>query len=221
MDVSTPAKQLGVAILEDDTALVSKLTHAIDSAPQLHVVASFNDVHSCANWLEASAPEIFLVDLQLPDGSGVEIIRKAAEKNVACIVLTAFADERSVVSALQAGATGYLLKDSDDPQIVESIILVANGESPINPKIANFVLKYFAPPPPDTSVEYEVAHLSAREKDVLTLIAQGRSYSEVGNRLQLSINTVRSHIRRIYQKLDVNSSGEAVYRATRQQLISG
>lgn len=220
-------KVYSVLLLEDEKPTREHLVAVIDRHPQLSL---FGEASSCAEaqqLMEADAPDVLLADLGLPDGSGTDIIRTAKEKHPAmeAMVLTVFEDESSVVAALEAGATGYLLKEQAFDQLGDSILSLMRGESAISPKVARYLLKRFMPSTeekqqslvqPDQDGDI---HLTDRECEVLSLIARGYSYDEIGSSLKLSTNTIRAHIRNIYRKLAVRSRSEAVFEATQLGLI--
>jgi DNA-binding NarL/FixJ family response regulator len=163
-----------------------------------------------------------MADIGLPDGSGIDIIREAQQKHpkMEVMVLTVFEDEQSVVEALEAGATGYLLKEHAFERLGESVMALMQGESTISPKVARFLLKRFTPATEDKpKAELSSRSLTGRECEVLELIAKGYSYNEVGDSLKLSTNTIRAHIRNIYRKLAVKSRSEAVFEAAQLGLI--
>jgi DNA-binding NarL/FixJ family response regulator len=171
-----------------------------------------------------------LVDLGLPDMDGVDLIRHAAQRCPACdvLVVTMFADDAHVLASIEAGATGYLLKDAARDRITDSIHEVIAGGSPISPSIARRVLARFriaphaappgpapaaTPPPPDPSP------LSERETEILHLVAKGLSFDAVGELLGISSHTVVTHVKKIYRKLAVHSRAEAVYEAGQMGLL--
>lgn len=212
---------LSVVLIEDDQVLQNHLASVIDSHKDLDVAAAFATLADSLNWLEHARADMALVDLDLPDGSGDEFILKARQCNIECMVLTVFADEQHVTQAIRAGASGYLLKDADSGHVVESILQLLDGQSPISPGIARHILKHFSYPDhkEDGDGASEDFNLTPREIDVLGLIARGYSYQEVADRTRASINTVRTHVRHIYAKLEAHSRSEAVYKAANVGII--
>lgn len=202
--------------------------HWLADTPQLTL---FGEASCCADahhLLQKGAPDVLLADIGLPDGSGIDIIRESREKypKMEAMVLTVFGDEENVVAALEAGATGYLLKEHAFEHLGESIIALMRGESAISPKVARFLLKRFSPSvaggsekPERDKRESSDVHLTERECEVLALIAKGYSYIEIGESLNLSTNTIRAHIRNIYRKLAVRSRSEAVFEAAQLGII--
>lgn len=204
-----------VLLLEDDPATRERLQGIVLSAPDLHLLAALGDVRSALDWLaQHEPPQVLLADLQLPDGSGIEVIRhlRRLAPRTECMVISVFGDEAHVVAAIEAGATGYLLKDAEAGEICQAIQRLVAGESPISSAIARHLLRRFQPLPWPAAA----STLTPREREVLQLIAKGLSYQRIAEALTMSPNTVTSHIKQIYRKLAVNSRGEAVFEA--QQL---
>jgi len=229
-----------VLIVEDEIGIRQLIADHILAHPFLSL---FGSVGSCAEAFRCmkSEPDVLLTDLGLPDGSGISLVQQAQEySEIESIVLTVSGDEVSVVAAIEAGASSYLLKDQAIDGIGDSIFAVLQGESIIDSRVARFLLtrlsksepdlpttKAFAPVDAihlaDVSDEADQDNsqqlLSKREVEVLELVSKGLTYAEIGHVLQISENTIRAHIRNIYGKLTVNSRFEAVYEATVMGLI--
>jgi DNA-binding NarL/FixJ family response regulator len=202
---------------------------------------SFPEVmlHSCAclqealHWMASHRADVVLTDLNLPDGSGLEVIRCAMrwQPPSDVLVLSMFGDERHVLAALDAGANGYLLKDGSESHLREHLACLKQGGSPLSPSIARTLIRRHqglgpssaqpAQPEGDTDQAAVLPTLSAREVDVLTGVAKGFSYGEVADMLGMSTNTVRTHIRHIYDKLSVNSRSEALLEYNRRRSAQG
>jgi DNA-binding NarL/FixJ family response regulator len=165
-----------------------------------------------------------LVDLQLPDGNGIDLIKEVSRRMPGCdvMVVTIFGDERHVLDSIEAGATGYLLKDMSPTELVEQIRVLRAGGSPISPVIARQLLTRFsATRAPQTPAEAEaVSPLSDQEVKVLTLSAKGFSYDEIANLMQVSRHTVQTYVKRSYRKLQVNSKVDALSEARRLKLLA-
>jgi DNA-binding NarL/FixJ family response regulator len=171
-------------------------------------------------WLSGREADFALVDLGLPDGSGLEVIRELVARHRGCevLVLSIFGDEANVLAAIAAGAGGYLLKDGELGSFGDHLSCLRTGGSPLSPRIARTLIQlHRAPPSAATAAVTAPAPplLSDRELEVLTGIAKGFSYGEVATSLGVSTNTVRTHIRHLYEKLSVNSRSEAVYEYNR------
>lgn len=209
------ANATSVLIVEDDPVARSRLTEAVGSHPQLHVAATAGNLADALIAFDTHLPRVVLTDLGLPDGSGLDLIRKVHEAgtNAESMVLSVFGDERHVVAALKAGAKGYLLKDSPFETIATNILLLIEGGSPINPKVARFLLGQFNQWEKEEPVQDKTVTLSEREREILGLISKGYKRAEIAGLLAISSNTVGTHIKRIYEKLSVHSNIEAAQEA--------
>jgi DNA-binding NarL/FixJ family response regulator len=172
---------------------------------------------------------VVLVDLGLPDGSGLELIAHIHQHMPGCesMVLTVFGDESHVISSIEAGATGYLTKDTRTADILDRLKQLRAGGSPISPVIARRLLNRFRGvatpdqlPTSKTAVNQEFTPLSEREQQVLEMVAKGFMQAEIADILGVSINTISTYIKRIYKKLAVNSRTSAVHRANALGLIN-
>ena len=222
-----------VLIVEDEPEFLRRFSDAVMADSELHLFAAVSTGTAAKALLEAEPPDVMLVDLGLPDMNGVELIRHAAQRCPACdvLVVTMFGDDGHVLSSIEAGATGYLLKDAGRERIAESIRELRAGGSPISPGIARRVLMRFRiapsqarPPPalaapPDPAPDSEDSPLSGRESEILRLVAKGLSFDTVGELLEISPHTVVAHVKKIYRKLAVHSRGEAVYEASQMGLL--
>lgn len=217
-----------VALVEDDVSFRNAVVSAIESAPDMELSAVASNRSEGLQLLEGEPPDVLLVDLGLPDGSGIDVIRAAHERWPQCntMVSTAFGDELHVMQSLEAGAVGYLLKDSAPERLVLEIRNLYAGGSPISPLIARQILTRFRPPAASTAPSGPAeskasrAALSAREAEVLELITKGFSTSEIAALMSVSQHTVLTYVRRIYSKLEVNSRTEAIYEARSQGLLA-
>jgi DNA-binding NarL/FixJ family response regulator len=214
-----PFLMLSILIVEDDLNFRLRFAEIVQSCADftlLDAVGTCADALAC---LKRTAPDVVLCDLGLPDGDGADIVREARRMHSAldAMVITVFGDEAHVMRSLEAGATGYLLKDSLPEDIIATIKLLHDGGSPINPIIARRLLQRFSGVSRAAPVEH--AALSEREHDVLQLVAKGYRAVEIAALLKISHHTVASHIKHIYSKLEVTSRGEAVYEASRLRLI--
>ena len=227
---STPlSAPVRVAVVEDDMHFQQAFAEAIEAAPDLHLAGVAGTRSAGLALLDGPAVDVLLVDLGLPDGSGIDVIRASLDRWPACgvMVSTTFGDETHVMQSIEAGAAGYLIKDSTPGRIIEEIRNMASGGSPISPMIARQVLQRFrqhaggtapavlAPPP----VREQVT-LSAREQEVLNYITKGFTSEEIAGLMQVSRHTVQTFVRRIYAKLKVNSKMEAIYEARHHGLLA-
>jgi DNA-binding NarL/FixJ family response regulator len=216
------AGRSAVLIVEDDRAFRARFQAILGSDPSLNVVGAVDTLALGLQAIEQNSLDALVVDLGLPDGDGTELIRAAARLQPQCavMVVTVFGDEEHVVSAIEAGAIGYLLKDSSSEDMLGALHDLLAGGSPISPMVARLVLSRMRGPaaassaPADPSVA-----LSEREAEILTLVAKGFSFAEICDLLAITVNTVKTHVNRSYRKLGVNSRGQAVHEATRLGLI--
>ena len=217
-----------VLIVEDEPEFMRRFTNAILSDPALALAGSAGTARAAMAMMEAQPPDVVLLDLGLPDLNGVEVIRHALARQCRCdvLVVTMFDDDQHVLASIEAGASGYLLKDAQPESIVTSIKELRGGGSPISPGIARRILDRFrlalaparataAPPRPATSG----ALLTERETELLRLTAKGLSFETISELMGISPHTVVAHVRKIYRKLAVHSRGEAVYEATQLGLL--
>lgn len=219
-----------IALIEDDPVFRHRFEAIIGAAPDMNLLGSATNFREGEALLVGAAADVLLVDLGLPDGSGIDLIRRAATCWPECdmMVVTVFGDERNVMAALSAGATGYLLKDANETVLAEQIRSLRQGGSPISPVIARQLLKQFVPAqtslpsqnrPPLKDKSDSDDMLSAREHTVLILASKGYSFKEIAKRMDISDHTVKTYIKRIYQKLQVNSKREALDEARRRGIV--
>lgn len=215
----TPPRR--IAILEDDPAIRDHFIEIIGSAADLALCAVAMAVSETAT-LIAAAPDLLLADIGLPDGNGLDVIRATkAATGCKALVITAFGDRDTVVSALEAGADGYLLKDSLPATILDGVRVTLSGGAPISAAAAVYVLERLREGAiPRTPNAPPTERLTQRESELLVAFARGLSYKEAARLLGISPLTVGNHVKAIYRKLAVNSRGEAVYAAVRQGHLS-
>ena len=216
-----------VLIVEDDPAFRDRYTAMLDTDATFDVVASVATGAEGLAMLDLRKPDVLLVDLGLPDISGIEVIRHASQTlpKCECMVVTVFGDEEHVLASIEAGASGYLLKDASEESFLSGIRELINGGSPISPIIARRLLKRFQAEPTAVSIAVDADNgvdsvaLSDREREILLLASKGFNYPEMGKLMGISPHTVTSHVKKIYRKLAVHSRGEAVFEANRMGLI--
>jgi DNA-binding NarL/FixJ family response regulator len=210
-----------VLVVEDDPATARSFAFAIGAVQHLSLVATVHSVQEAIRFLNAQPVDVCLVDLGLPDGSGLQVIRHASQHvpPVRALVVTVFGDESNVIAAIEAGASGYVLKDSLTSSVASEIETLLAGGSPLSPMVAKLLLGKFRESQPIAVPAAEQVKLTKRESEVLNLIARGCSYTEVSSALGVSNETVATHLGNIYSKLSVHSRSEAVYEANRLGLI--
>ena len=218
-------EKITVALVDDDPAVRLRFKASIEKHPDLHWLGEATCVREGKALALNTCPRVLLVDLGLPDGSGMEIIQEISQKqpNTEIMVVSMFGDEGHVVQAIEAGASGYILKDTDDLSLAEHIIQLCDGGSPMSPMIARHLLKRMQTTEANNKKKLDdlsaAASLTRREMQLLKLLARGYTYSEVAEDLNVSSHTVNSHIKNLYRKLSVKTKNEAVFAATRQGLL--
>jgi len=197
-----------VSIVEDLTEVREGLAELVSSDKELSMIGSFEDAESAIDKLPKLQADIVIMDINLPGMSGIDCIRNVKEKcpDTQFMMFTVYENDEKVLQALQAGATGYLLKRTEPQRILESIKELNQGGSPMSSNIARKVLNIFLHQKKITKKEI----LSDRENEVLELLADGLLYKEIADKLFISHGTVRQHIHNIYEKLHVNNRTEAV-----------
>jgi DNA-binding NarL/FixJ family response regulator len=219
---------VSIAIVEDDDRTREHLCAAVAAEPGLRLAASFDRAQPALEWLMEHRADVLLADLGLPDGSGIDVIRACHARYPDCdiLVITMFGDDKNVLSSIEAGAAGYLLKDADQLDVARLIRDLRAGGSPISPLIARKVLQRVRPerqpaaPSGNHAESPNQIELTRREAATLDLIARGYTYSETAQLMSVSVGTVQTHVKSIYGKLAVHSRAEAVFEAHRRGLLS-
>lgn len=207
-----------VAIYEDNQTLRTSLMHVLQSSDEFDFVGAWESPINILKNCEANLPNIILMDIDMPQMNGIEAtsLLKSKYPSVNIMMLTIFEDREMLFDALQAGASGYLLKNSKISEIIEAIHEMYHGGSPMTPAIARKVLDFFSKPQQQPNPEEK---LSERELDILKCLVKGDSYKMIAADCYISMGTVRSHINNIYKKLHVNSKSEAVVKALKERLV--
>lgn len=210
-----------VAVIEDDPVMCDLLAGAIEAADDMLLTGTADNVATASGMIEAGGYDVLLCDLGLPDGSGTTLIRQEAllARDTDILVITMFANQNKVLDAIRSGARGYLLKDERIEDCIEAIRNIRRGGSPISPIIARQLLGEIRPEPA-TSPLPMASPLSEREYEVLNLLSRGFSNAECAEILTVSTNTVGTHVKNIYRKLEVNSRAEALFEASSQGLLA-
>ncbi|MBN2426616.1 MAG: response regulator transcription factor [Calditrichaceae bacterium] len=210
---------INVIITEDNDTIREGLALLINATEDMKCIARYGNCEDMLAALPDIHPDVFLQDIGLPGMSGIEgvknIIRQIPEATI--LMLTVFEDEENIFKALKAGACGYLLKKTPPVQLIEAIKDAYQGGSPMSSGIARKVVTFFKQTP--ISKTGESYGLSEREKSILASLADGNSYKIIGDKLFISIDTVRSHIRNIYKKLHVHNQSEAVAKVIKDGII--
>ena len=214
------AMPIAVAIVEDEPEVRLRFEDAVRAHPRLSWQFSAGSVAEAISLGARRPADVYLVDLGLPDRDGRDFIRWLVQQQpeALAMVVTVFADEEHVLTSLEAGAMGYLLKDAPGSEIAQCIVELHEGGSPISPSVARSVIRRFVKAPTGAPA-IEDNPLSQRELEVLRLIEKGMTYDEVAQVLDLSWHTVTAYLRRVYRKLQVHSRGEAVFEARQRGII--
>jgi DNA-binding NarL/FixJ family response regulator len=204
-----PSMPIRVSIVEDDSASGQILSATISRTPGFQFVSRFTDAESALAALPDEKPDVVLMDINLPGLSGVECVRQLRPRlpGTQFVMVTVYEDSDHIFNALAAGAAGYLLKQTPRGELIAAIQDVHRGGSPMTSNIARKVVQSFQQGGPSPR---EMENLSHREQEVLDLLARGFLYKEIAESLGLSVPTVNTYIRRIYEKLQVRSRGQAV-----------
>ena len=221
--------RIKVAIVEDDMRVSASFAQMVRNGNGLELVGTAADGAGARKLLADCAPDVLLVDLGLPDISGIDVIRHGLQLHPQCMamVITVFGDEKHVLAAVEAGATGYLLKNSLPNDFVEQIHLLHGGGSPLSPVIARQLLMRFstskgaapAAEAVEKSEDEDAPVLSERERAVLDYVAKGFTFDEIAQLLGVSPHTVTTYARRVYRKLHVTSKTEALFEARKLGLL--
>lgn len=211
-----PEPGISVALVEDDPRTRERLVQALARAPRLCLAHTAATVADMVGWLNGNSVDVLLVDLGLPDGSGLEVIRhcRVLSPVTEVMVITMFGDEANMMNAFEAGARGYLLKDGTEDDLAQHVLSLSAGGSPMTPVIARQLLARLSP---RTAAQVET--LTAREQDILAKLARGYTYTEVAQLLGIAPSTVQSHVKNIYSKLAVHSKAEAIFEAQQMGLL--
>jgi DNA-binding NarL/FixJ family response regulator len=207
-----------VLLYEDNPQLREGLTMLISGSDGFEVVAAFKNCNNVVEEVEAYRPDVILMDIDMPGINGIEGLKRLREYNsdVKVLMLTVFDDNKNVFQAISNGANGYILKKTPPSKLLEYIAEAQSGGAPMTASIATQVLKMFSSMNNEKGEDY---NLSDREKQVLQLLVDGYSYKMIAGEMFISIDTVRSHIKKIYEKLHVNSKSEAVAKAFKDRIV--
>ena len=207
-----------VLIYEDNPQLREGLTMLIDGSEGYTVQAAYKNCNHVVDEVEAWKPDVILMDIDMPGINGLEGLKLIRQNNdqVKVLMLTVFDDNKNVFEAIKHGANGYILKKTQPAKLLEFIAEAASGGAPMTSSIATQVLKMFSELENKKQTDYR---LSDRETEVLKFLVNGYSYKMIASEMVIAIDTVRSHIKKIYEKLHVNSKSEAVAKAFKDKIV--
>jgi DNA-binding NarL/FixJ family response regulator len=208
-----------VAIFEDNNGLRNMLYQLINGSEGFECTGAYPDCNNLLKLIEKTKPDVVMMDIGLPGMSGIDAIKILKNKipNLNILVQTIFDDNEKIFQAICAGASGYILKNTSPSRILQCLIETHNGGAPISPSVATKVLKMVQSPA--DKIKNHSFNLSEREKEVLQYLVRGMSYKLIADHCFLSIDTVRSHIKNIYEKLHVHSKSEAVAKALQKNIV--
>ena len=200
-----------VAIIEDQEEVRNGLAWLVDSADGFCCAGAYADAESALLELGRTAPDVVLMDIGLPRMDGIEATRRLRERspNTQVMMLTVYEDETRIFDSLRSGATGYVLKKTPPAELLESIGVLHRGGSPISSQIARRVIEVFQRP---ARAAEGTEELTPREREILELLVRGFRYAEISEQLHISLDTVRTHVRHVYEKMHVRSRAEAMAR---------
>lgn len=207
----------GILVYDDSTTLRESLEKLIQCSGDWLLLGSYTDPSRVEEQVKETRPDVILMDIDMPHRNGIEAVQiiRCFDTRVAIIMLTVFEDSSHVLDAICAGASGYLLKKHISDRLYDAIKEVLNGGAPMSPGIARLVIENMQQRKPGEN-KYE---LTPRENDILQSLARGNSFKLIAADLSISIDTVRTHIKRIYEKLQVHSQIEAVSKAVKEKII--
>src|ERR1041385_5077395 len=212
-------KKIKVSLYEDNTALRQSVSHLISLDDDLELAGVYANALQILRDVEENTPDVILMDIGMPGISGIEAVALVRKNfpNMKVVMQTVFDDDDKVFHSICAGAVGYILKKTNPQDVLDAIKEAFGGGAPMTPKIAVKVLQFIRGK--EEKPEEPKINLSAREKEILTLLTIGLSYKMIAAEVKISIDTVRFHIRNIYEKLHVHSMTEAVSKALKEKLI--
>lgn len=210
-----------VALFDDSRAIRDSLGTLLSTTAGIGLCGCYPDAKEVSSKVDACKPDVVLMDIDMPGVSGIDAVRALHHSHpvLPIVMLTVFEDEERVFASLRAGAVGYLLKKTEPNELLDAIRAVHAGGAPMSPSIARKVMLHFQREGATTDVGLEVHGLSPREKEVLSELVQGLSYKMIAEKLGISFETVRTHIKRIYEKLHVHNNTEAVAKTLRDRLL--
>jgi DNA-binding NarL/FixJ family response regulator len=213
---------LRIAIFDDNKNIRESITMLLKTVKEFEVVGSFSHVLDCVQEVKECTPDVLLMDIEMPGMTGIEAVQKIKKEypHIQILMQTVFEDDERVFDSICSGASGYILKNHLNTKLVDSIKEMQFGGSPMSPSIARKVLnkmqsvQHFIKP--EEAPDY---NLTPREKEVLACIVEGLSYKMIADKLFISYETVRSHVKKIYEKLHVASLTEVVAKAINQRIV--
>ncbi len=211
--------EIKVAIFEDNKKLRESLEQLVNNAEDMYCCGAFPDANKLMRNMQMANPDVVMMDINMPGISGIEAVQQIKEKypDVQILMQTVFEENDKIFAAICAGASGYMLKKTAPQKMIEAIRETYNGAAPMTASVAVKVLQMFRSQSSNDKKEY--IDLSDREKEILALLVKGKSYKTIAAECFVSVDTVKTHVRHIYEKLHVHSKSEAVAKAIHQKLV--
>lgn len=212
-------RDITIALVEDDEPTRYRIASLLQLRMPHAVITEFQDLTTAKKQVQANSnlnkPDFWLIDLGLPDGSGIELIRciKQIHLDANVLVLSVFGDVDNIVNSIEAGANGYLLKDAVERDLIDALDAIDSGGTPLSPMIASRLLERMLPAKINDISGVNGYLLTGREAELLNFLSRGYTSLEAGERMQIAVSTVRTHIKNIYSKLAVKSRTEAIFEA--------
>src|SRR5579862_3895248 len=222
MELQTRVKQIRILLADDHTVMRRGLRLLLESHPEFGVVAEASDGRQAVEQAEATEPDVAVLDIAMPNLSGIEAAQliTSAQPNTAIVILSMHSDEGYVLRALKVGAKGYLLKDSAEGDLIEAIKAVHQGKTFFSPEISKMLVEDYVREIRTRGVEDTYDLLTSREREILQLLAEGKSNKEIAASLNLSPYTVETHRKNLQEKLNLHSLAELILYAVRKGVIS-
>ena len=211
-------KKIKVVIFEDNRHLRESLHLLVSSSAEFECIGAFPDTRNISAHINKLMPDIILMDIEMPVMNGIDATHLIKQKfpDLPILILTVFNDSERIFQSLKAGGNGYLLKNSSPDEILNGMMEVYHGGSALSPAVARKVVQFFQAGLPAEQHDY---HLTPKEKELLQLLVDGKSYKMIADAMLVSLETVKSHIKNVYRKLHVSSNSEAVAKAIKQRIV--
>jgi len=217
-----PRTRARVFLVDAQTIVRQGLRRILETDAAIEIVGETGDGRTAVEMTERLRPDVVVMDVTLPELNGIDATARIVErdKRVRVLILTSVSDDLAVRRGLRAGASGYLLKDSEDLELLKAVKAVARGESAFSPMVSQILLKDYVENEDGGALEDDLALLTDREREVLQLVAEGKVNSQIAGVLSISVNTVETHRKRIMEKLDLHTTADLVRFAMRKHIVA-